>query len=101
VLRWFAVAQFFSTLSIGLQGALMGAGDTLPALRYTLLSEWGVMLPLAGAALAAGWVPDGPLAAWTLAPALTLVLMRRRFNGGKWKALAAGPRPVRAVDRGP
>ncbi|MCH7725163.1 MAG: MATE family efflux transporter, partial [Planctomycetes bacterium] len=35
VLRWFAVAQLFSALSIGTQGALMGAGDTAPALRYT------------------------------------------------------------------
>ena len=30
VLRWFAVVQFFSALSIEMQGVLMGAGDTLP-----------------------------------------------------------------------
>jgi putative MATE family efflux protein len=85
VLRWFAVAQLFSTLSIGLQGVLMGAGDTLPALRYTVLSEWFVMLPSAGAAVAYDLAPDGVLAAWAMAPALTLSLMWRRFRGGAWK----------------
>lgn len=89
VLRWFAVAQFFSTLSIGTQGALMGAGDTVPALRYTLVSEWALMLPSAYLCLAGGWIPDAPLAAWTLAPALTLVLMQRRWRGGKWRAVRA------------
>jgi putative MATE family efflux protein len=86
VLRWFAVAQLFSCVSIGTQGALMGAGDTLPAMRYTLLSEWAIMLPLAYILLATGWVPHGLLAAWTLAPALTLILMLRRFQSGKWKS---------------
>ena len=85
VLRWFAVAQFFSALSIGTQGALMGAGDTLPAMRYTLLSEWCLMLPLSYFLMVRGWVPDGLLAAWVLAPALTWALMRRRFESGRWK----------------
>jgi Na+-driven multidrug efflux pump len=39
VLRWFAVAQFFSSLRIGTQGPLMGAGDTLTAMRFTLVSK--------------------------------------------------------------
>jgi putative MATE family efflux protein len=90
VLRWFAVAQLLSALNIATQGALMGAGDTGPALRYTLVSEWGVMLALAYAALRAdAWLPDSLLAAWTLAPALTLVLMRRRWRSGVWKDLRA------------
>jgi putative MATE family efflux protein len=88
VLRWFAVAQLFSALSIGMQGALMGAGDTVPALRYTLVSEWGVMLPLAFLLGQTGWwFPESLLAAWTLAPSLTLILMLRRWRGGRWKAL--------------
>ncbi len=85
VLRWFAVAQFFSALSIGTQGALMGASDTLPAMRYTLLSEWCLMLPLSYLLAVLNWVPDGLLAAWALAPALTLFLMQRRFRSGRWK----------------
>ncbi len=85
VLRWFAVAQFFSATSIGIQGALLGAGDTRPALRYTLVSEWCLMLPLSYCLVVLDWVPDGLLAAWVLAPALTLALMRRRFRSGRWK----------------
>lgn len=87
VLRWFAVALFFSALSIGTQGVLLGAGDTLPALRYTLVSEWGLLLPLAYLMIVLDWVPDGLLAAWVLAPALTLALMLRRFRSGRWKRL--------------
>ncbi len=88
VLRWFAVAQLFSALSIGLQGALMGAGDTVPALRYTLISEWGLMLPLAYLFLVTGWgFPESLLAVWALTPLLTLVFMWRRWRGGRWKLL--------------
>jgi putative MATE family efflux protein len=90
VLRWFAVGQFFSALNIATQGALLGAGDTGPALRYTLISEWGVMLSLAYLAQRAEvWVPDSLLAAWALAPALTLVLIQRRWRGGAWEKLRA------------
>jgi Na+-driven multidrug efflux pump len=86
VLRWFAVAQLFSALSIGMQGALMGAGDTAPALRYTLISEWGVMLPLAYLFSLTSWgFPESLLACWTLAPALTLVFMWRRWRSGSVK----------------
>ncbi len=88
VLRWFAVAQLFSALSIGMQGALMGAGDTAPALRYTLISEWVIMLPLAYFFSLTPWeFPETLLVCWTLAPALTLVFMYRRWRGGKWKVL--------------
>jgi putative MATE family efflux protein len=93
VLRWFAVAQFFSAVSIGIQGVLLGAGDTQPALRYTLVSEWCLLLPLSYGLVAIDWVPDGLLAAWVLAPALTLVLMKRRFRSGLWKR--ASTRPVK------
>ncbi len=88
VLRWFAVAQFFSALSIGTQGALIGAGDTKPAMRYTLFTQWLVMVPLSYVLLNHfGGSPDGPLAAWTLAPAISLALMLRRLGSGRWKGL--------------
>lgn len=85
VMRWFAVAQFFSALSIGTQGALLGAGDTLPALRYTIVSEWCLMLPVAYLLVRLDGEPDGLLAVWVMAPALTLVLMLRRWHSGCWK----------------
>ena len=86
VIRWFAVAQFFSALAICTQGALNGGGDTRPVARYTLLSQWCVMLPLAGVLVhVVGWTPQGALLAWILAPALTLVLTWRRFRLGIWQ----------------
>ncbi len=92
VLRRFTVAQFFSALSIGLQGALMGAGDTAPALRYTILGQWIVMIPLAYLLMTVpGWDLDGPLFAWALAPVITLVLTWWRLRSGRWKTQRAGP----------
>ena len=88
VLRWFAVAQFFSSLSIGTQGALTGVGDTRPIFRYTVVTQWGVLLALTAAlSFGAGWVPGGALAAWVAAPALQLLLMQRLFRGGRWRSL--------------
>ena len=86
VLRWLAVAQFFSALNITVQGALLGAGDTAANLRYTVLTQWIVMLPLAYMTSDLPlWQLHGPLAAWTIAPILLLVLVSRRFQGEKWK----------------
>ena len=88
VLRWFAVAQFFSSLSIGTQGALTGVGDTKPIFRYTVVTQWGVLLALTAALLfGAGWAPEGALLAWVAAPALQLLLMQRLFRGGRWRSL--------------
>ena len=88
VLRWFAVAQFFSSLSIGTQGALTGAGDTKPIFRYTVATQWGVLLAMtAGLLILAGWAPEGALLAWVAAPVLQLVLMQRLFRSGRWRKL--------------
>ncbi len=88
VLRWFAVAQFFSSLSIGTQGALTGAGDTKPIFRYTVVTQWGVLLALTASLLIlAGWAPEGALLAWVAAPVLQLVLMQRLFRSGRWRKL--------------
>ncbi len=86
VLRWFAVAQFFSSVSICVQGALTGAGDTKPILTYTIATQWGLLLSLTVIALIGfGWEPEGPLLAWVAAPLAQLVLMRRRFRSGRWR----------------
>ena len=88
VLRWFAVAQFFSSLSIGTQGALTGAGDTKPIFRYTIATQWGVLLALTWSLLILlGWAPEGALLAWLAAPVLQLVLMQRLFRSGRWRTL--------------
>jgi putative MATE family efflux protein len=88
VLRWFAVAQLFSSVSIGTQGALTGAGDTRPILRYTLVTQWGLLLSLTFILLVGfAWEPEGPLLAWVLAPLVQLILMQRLFRSGRWKRL--------------
>ena len=88
VLRWFAVGQFFSSVSIGTQGALTGAGDTKPILRYTLWTQWGLLLSLSFVLLVfVGWEPEGPLLAWVVAPLVQLVLMQQLFRSGRWKRL--------------
>lgn len=88
VLRWFAVAQFFSAISICTQGALTGAGDTKPILRYTIVTQWGLLLSLTYVLLVGfEWEPEGPLLAWVLAPLVQLVLMQRLLRSGRWKRL--------------
>jgi putative MATE family efflux protein len=87
VLRWFAVAQFFSALSIGTQGVLMGAGDTARVLWYMVVSQWIVLIPLAWAFSATTWGVEGILLAWIVAPIVSLSLLQRRVRSGKWKSL--------------
>lgn len=88
VLRWFAVAQFFSSLSIGTQGALTGAGDTKPIFRYTVVTQWGVLLALTLVLLVGlDWEPEGALLAWVAAPAVQVLLMQRLFRSGRWRTL--------------
>ena len=86
VLRWFAVAQFFSSVSICVQGALTGAGDTKPIFHYTLVTQWGLLLLLTVILLfGLRWEPEGPLLAWVVAPLVQLGLMQRLFRSGRWK----------------
>jgi putative MATE family efflux protein len=88
VLRWFAVGQFFSTLAIGAQGALSGAGDTKPIARITFITQWLVLVPAAYVLLVPFELdPNGPLIAWALSPVLTFGLLYYRFLSAKWKTL--------------
>ena len=82
-----------SKTSSATKGALIGAGDTAPAMRYSFFSQWVVMLPLAYLLLmVVGWFPQGPLVAWTIAPLMSLVLTWRRLQSGRWKTMDAGSR---------
>ena len=88
MLRWFAVAQLFSALSIVCSGALTGGGDTKPPMLYTALSQWVVLLPLAYAlqfhtplGLTGSWL------AWAVAPVLQAGLTYLRFRAGVWQTL--------------
>ncbi len=84
VLRWFALAQFFSAVSIGMQGILMGRGDTGPVMRYTVITQWLVLVPLALAGSYLEWTPQGVLLAWVVGPLVMLWLLQRRVRRGVW-----------------
>ncbi len=89
-LRFIALEQFCNCVSIVASGALSGAGDTKPAMRYTIISQWLLMLPFAtllsyytGLDIWGAWI------AWGLAPAVQAVMTLIRFAGGKWKTIKA------------
>jgi putative MATE family efflux protein len=90
VLRWFSVGQFFSTLAIGAQGALLGAGDTKPVARITFATQWLILVPLAYALLVPLHLdPDGILIAWVISPVFTFLLLYQRFIRAHWKSETA------------
>ncbi len=79
--------EYDTPVKKGQRIAVIGAGDTAPVMRYMLIAQWFVMLPLAYGLQHAGWVPSGPLLAWTIAPVLGLILTRRRWHSGRWKTV--------------
>lgn len=87
-LRFIAIEQFCNCMSIVISGVLSGAGDTKPSLRFTILSQWILMLPAAYALttctqldLLGAWI------AWGIAPSIQLILTFHRFLRGTWKTL--------------
>ncbi len=87
-LRFIALEQFCNCVSIVASGALSGAGDTKPAMRYTILSQWFLMVPLAG--ILSYYTPldiVGAWIAWGIAPVVQAILTIMRFAGGKWKTI--------------
>jgi len=88
VLRFVAFAQVFSALSIVSGGALAGAGDTRPALLYTIISQWLILLPLAVLlALVLKWDALGAWWAWGVAAVPHAALGLARFASGKWRRI--------------
>ncbi|MEW6234673.1 MAG: MATE family efflux transporter [Candidatus Omnitrophota bacterium] len=89
-MRFIALEQFCNCVSIVASGALSGAGDTKPPMRYTIFSQWFLMLPLA---LWFSYQPSmniwGVWLAWGMAPAVQLLLTVLRFTSGEWKSIKA------------
>ncbi len=89
-IRFIALEQFCNCLSIVFSGALSGAGDTKPAMRYTIVSQWFMMLPLA---VLLSMYPQtdtwGVWLAWGIAPIVQLILTVMRFASGRWKSIQA------------
>ncbi len=87
-LKFIALEQFCNCISIVVSGALSGGGDTRPSMRYTIWSQWILMLPLAYfLAKQTGWDIQGAWLAWGAAPILQTGLMFARFVSGHWKRI--------------
>lgn len=78
-------APFLSLSSTG-GGGLRAAGDTMPGLNYTLISQWLVFLPVAYAlAFLFGYDINGIWTALVVYAVLQAVLTVRKFAKGEWK----------------
>ncbi len=93
-LRIAAVSQIPLAVTLVLQGALRGAGDTAYILRVTVLGIWGVRVPLAAAA--AWWGLSVAYIWWAfLLDWITrMVLLQRRRRSSRWERTHAKITPV-------
>jgi Na+-driven multidrug efflux pump len=67
-------------------GALRGAGDNVPALIYTLISQWCIRLPVAWVlAFWAGYDTNGIWAALIVFSVIQGFLTVRKYAQGEWK----------------
>ncbi|MFQ5882980.1 MAG: MATE family efflux transporter [Candidatus Methylomirabilales bacterium] len=84
-LRIAAVSQIPLAVTLVLQGALRGAGDTRYILKVTILGIWGVRIPLAAAA---AWWGLGVAYVWwafLLDWVARMVLLQWRCRSARWK----------------
>lgn len=94
-----AFEQFCNCVSIVAGGALAGAGDTRPSMRYTVFAQWMLMVPAAWClAEYSPWDVHGAWVAWGAAPAVQSVLTVLRFWRGKWKTLKVPYHPEDTSD---
>ncbi len=88
-LQWIAVEQFANCLSIAASGALAGAGDTKPSMRYTVIAQWLFMMPFALLLThPLEWDLQGAWLIWGVAPIIQCVLTVNRFASGHWKKIS-------------
>lgn len=85
-LRTVSPFYIFAAMSIVLGRALHGAGDTLPPMICTVVSLWGLQVPLA-IVLARSWQPptQGIWWAMAIATAVNGLMITMWFQTGRWK----------------
>jgi putative MATE family efflux protein len=82
------LAEPFMCASIASAGSLRAAGNTLPALYYTLISQWLIRLPVAYLlAFPLGYDVHGLWAALVVFSVLQSLLTARKFARGEWKTM--------------
>lgn len=86
MLWFFTIAQLFSGLSIVAGGVMAGGGETRPPLYYTIIGQWGIMLPLSSILVfLAGFDTTGIWVAWMLGGMAQGIMTYRRYLKGTWK----------------
>ncbi len=86
MLWFFTFAQFFSSLSIVTGGVMAGGGETRPPLYYTMVGQWGIMLPVSYIlTFTSGLDVTGIWIAWFLGGFTQGILTYRRYLKGFWK----------------
>jgi Na+-driven multidrug efflux pump len=90
-----ALMQPAAAVVFGLDGILIGAGDTRYLAGSMLLAGLGVYIPIALLALALDWGLTGVWAGLLALVGARLVMLGWRFAGGAWAITGA------AVARGP
>ena len=83
-----AASEPFMCAAITSAAALRGAGDTMPALIYTIIAQWIIRLPAAYLlAFTLGFDINGIWIALVIFSALQGILTVRKFAQGHWKTL--------------
>jgi putative MATE family efflux protein len=93
-LRIAALSQIPLAVTLVLQGALRGAGDTPYILGVTILGIWGVRIPLAAAA---AWWGLGVAYVWwafLMDWVVRMVLLQRRCRSSRWERKGVEIAPV-------
>lgn len=87
-LRINAIPQPFLAMGMVLSGALRGAGDSQTPLKVSVLTTWGMRVPLAYVlAIALHYQTDGIWVAMALSMVAFAILIGIKFHQGKWKKI--------------
>ncbi len=88
-LRILGLSQPFLAIAVVANGALRGAGDTMPGLYATLIGRWLLSVPMAYVlALPLGLGPAGVWWALAAGTALQAAITLARWRGGGWLRVA-------------
>ena len=96
-----ALMQPAAAIVFGLDGILIGAGDTRYLAGSMLLAGLGVYVPIALLALALEWGFTGVWAGLLALVGVRLVTLGRRFAGGRWAVTGAAVARGAARSSGP